>query len=190
MAFARPAGLLRARHRQPPATVSAAKLCLPHFDDKSRAYNWLRRRARRRATSVNFATPAPIISASLPRILMAEASVTPRYAASTASAVYGGNPPYLDARTAPILVPRGEASGDVEREFLADLTQRAAAAASSLACGSILAGTTSESDEYGDVAFWLDGGDFVPGREREILNALGLTSRIAPQLKVSIPALA
>ncbi|KAI0727403.1 hypothetical protein C8Q72DRAFT_840812, partial [Fomitopsis betulina] len=107
-----------------------------------------------------------------------------RFAASTASVLYGDNPPYLGAQIAPILAPRGEASGQVEREFLAELTQRAAAAALSLACGSILAGRTSESDEYGDVALWLGKGDFGLGREREILDALALRSRLTPRPKV------
>ena len=118
---------------------------------------------------------------------MAEASVT-RYAAATASAVCGGNPPYLDVRGVPVIVPRGEASGDVDRELLVNLTQRAASAASSLACGSILAGTTSETDEYGDIAFWLGEGNFGPGHEHKILDALGAKPRMTPESKVSIQA--
>lgn len=168
MASARPTGWLRARH---------ARHSLPHFDNKTRACNWL----QRRAASVNLASSAPITLPSLPRILM---DVT-RFAASTASVLYGDNPPYLGAQIAPILAPRGEASGQVEREFLAELTQRAAAAALSLACGSILAGRTSESDDYGDVALWLGKGDFGLGREREILDALALRSRLTPRPKVS-----
>ena len=114
---------------------------------------------------------------------MAQASVT-RFAAATASALYGASPPYLVIDGVPVLVPRGEAPGDVVREFLVNLTRRAASAASALACGSILAGATSETDEYGDIAFWLGEGDFGPGREREVLDALGLKSCTTPESKV------
>lgn len=134
---------------------------------------------------MNLASTEPIISASLPRYPMAEASVT-HYAAATASAVYGRHPPSLDVQGVPILVPRDEASSGVDRTFLAHLTQSAASVASSLACGSVLAGTTSETDEYGDVAFWLGEGEFGLGREHDIFDALGLKSRITQESKVSM----
>ena len=45
-------------------------------------------------------------------------------------------------------------SGEVE-EYVNELTAEANEAAASLFCGSILAGQSSETDEYGDVGVWL-----------------------------------
>ncbi|KAI0356308.1 hypothetical protein OH77DRAFT_1520368 [Trametes cingulata] len=59
-------------------------------------------------------------------------------------------------------------------QFLRDLTASSNAAAVSLACGSILAGQSSETDEYGDIAVWLGDGEFGPGHELEVLASLGL----------------
>ncbi|KAI0633623.1 hypothetical protein C8Q77DRAFT_1115963 [Trametes polyzona] len=64
------------------------------------------------------------------------------------------------------------------RTYLKQLARVANNAAASLACGSILAGHTSEADEYGDVAVWLGPGDFGPGHERDALAALGLADKI------------
>ncbi|KAH9924411.1 uncharacterized protein B0H18DRAFT_1119946 [Fomitopsis serialis] len=113
---------------------------------------------------------------------MAQASIT-RAAAATASAVYGNSPPYIDVDNTdtPVLVLRDQSSNSVDVGFLSSLTLRAGAAASSLACGSILAGQNSESDEYGDVAFWLGRGDFGTGHEPDIIDALGLKT---PESKV------
>lgn len=58
--------------------------------------------------------------------------------------------------------------------YLKRLSQNANAAAASLFCGSILAGHTSEADEYGDVAIALGHGTFGPGHELDVINALGL----------------
>jgi hypothetical protein len=46
------------------------------------------------------------------------------------------------------------ASSEVE-EYVNELTTEANEAAASLFCGSILAGQSSEADEYGDVGVWL-----------------------------------
>ncbi|KZT68317.1 hypothetical protein DAEQUDRAFT_339295 [Daedalea quercina L-15889] len=116
---------------------------------------------------------------------MAEVNVT-RYAAATATTVYGKNPPFLalGSHGVPVLAPRDRSAQDVDADFLSSIALRAAAAASSLACGSVLAGTTSESDEHGDVAFWLGEGDFASGHELEILDALSLRARMTSDLKV------
>ncbi|KAH9830753.1 uncharacterized protein C8Q71DRAFT_320891 [Rhodofomes roseus] len=117
---------------------------------------------------------------------MTETSVTRSAAAATASALYGNSPPYLDVdnKGTPVLFPRDRSSTDVDVGYLSNLTLRAGAAASSLACGSILAGPNSESDDYGDVAFSLGQGDFGAGQELGILDALGLKSRMTPESKV------
>lgn len=61
------------------------------------------------------------------------------------------------------------------RNYLRQLTRSANAAAASLACGSILAGHTSETDEYGDVAIWLGSdGEHGTGHELDVLSLLGL----------------
>ncbi|EMD32114.1 hypothetical protein CERSUDRAFT_119084 [Gelatoporia subvermispora B] len=73
---------------------------------------------------------------------------------------------------------------DVQTQmFLGDLTLSANAAATSLACGSILAGQTSETDEFGDVAFWLGEGPYGRGLENEVLKALGFGGRL-PSVKM------
>ena len=70
------------------------------------------------------------------------------------------------------------ASGEAE-ENVTELTAEANEAAWSLFCGSILAGQSSETDEYGDVGVWL--GDLEIGPEASepeseaILEALSLT---------------
>ena len=63
--------------------------------------------------------------------------------------------------------------------YLKELMCVANAAATSVFCGSVLAGHTSEADEFGDVALFLGPGgdpgvDFGPGHERDVVNALGL----------------
>lgn len=66
------------------------------------------------------------------------------------------------------------------------LTHLANAAAASIASGSVLAGQTSESDEFGDVGFWLGAGSHGPGNEQETLRALGLAGRTSQQVSPSI----
>lgn len=56
---------------------------------------------------------------------------------------------------------------------LVHLAQQASSA-NALACGSILAGPSSDSTEYGDVGIWLGEGPYGRGCEREVLDALGL----------------
>jgi len=70
------------------------------------------------------------------------------------------------------------------REYLEDLTFSANNAANSLACGSLLAGQTSESDEYGDVSFWLGEGDYSKGHERDVLKALKLEPSFGHHLEI------
>ncbi|KAJ7928628.1 hypothetical protein B0H13DRAFT_1597416, partial [Mycena leptocephala] len=56
-------------------------------------------------------------------------------------------------------------------ESLATSAQRAA---TSVLCSSILAGHTSESDDFGDTAVWLGQGAFGKGQEQAVLKTLGL----------------
>ena len=39
---------------------------------------------------------------------------------------------------------------------------------------SILAGLRSESDEFGDMGVWLGAGDYGKGREKDVIDALGM----------------
>ena len=60
------------------------------------------------------------------------------------------------------------------------------AAAASVLCGSILAGHTSDADDFGDVAVYLGPGNFGPRHEREALwslsvrNVLDLNMTLSP----------
>ena len=69
-------------------------------------------------------------------------------------------------------------SGEV-KEYLDELTVEANKAAASLFCGSILAGQSSEADEYGDVGVWLGDLETGPASSRSeseaIVEALSLT---------------
>lgn len=87
-----------------------------------------------------------------------------------------------------LLVPAGEQAVQLATEGQAPpaLTRAAAAAAASIACGSVLAGPTSESDEFGDVGFWLGVGvahslGRSPDGAQETLRALGLAARHGQQ---------
>lgn len=69
-------------------------------------------------------------------------------------------------------------SGEVE-DYLNELTVEANEAAASLFCGSILAGQSSEADEYGDVGVWLGDVEIGPTSSKSeseaIVDALSLT---------------
>ncbi|KAI0674832.1 hypothetical protein C8Q78DRAFT_1009138 [Trametes maxima] len=79
-------------------------------------------------------------------------------------------------------VPPGLDANDLAQSvqhYLRQLSVGANAAAASLFCGSILAGHTSEADEFGDIAFWLGDGDYGAGHEAAILDLLGLNNVIS-----------
>jgi len=66
-----------------------------------------------------------------------------------------------------------------EANFLEDLTRTAHVTGASLACSSVLAGLTSESDEFGDVGILLPsasvrGNISEEDKEKQILTLLGL----------------
>jgi hypothetical protein len=73
----------------------------------------------------------------------------------------------------------GKPAGSEVEEYLNDLTVEVNKAAASLFCGSILAGQSSETGEYGDVGVWL--GDLEVGptsnkpEPEAIVEALSLT---------------
>ncbi|KAF9653010.1 hypothetical protein BDM02DRAFT_3108680, partial [Thelephora ganbajun] len=73
---------------------------------------------------------------------------------------------------------RRDTSGEVE-EYVNELTAEANEAAASLFCGSILAGQSSETDEYGDVGVWLGDLEIGPAASKSdseaIVEALSLT---------------
>ncbi|PSS30950.1 hypothetical protein PHLCEN_2v2519 [Hermanssonia centrifuga] len=68
-------------------------------------------------------------------------------------------------------------------DFLTELTACANAAATSAACGSILAGHNSETDEFGDIAFWLGPGSYEQGNELAVLRALDLPVGSHPEIE-------
>jgi len=60
------------------------------------------------------------------------------------------------------------------QDYFHKLASSAQAAATFLACSSILAGQGSESDDFGDTSVWLGEGDFGEGHETSILSKLGM----------------
>ncbi|KAI0063699.1 hypothetical protein BV25DRAFT_1824271 [Artomyces pyxidatus] len=72
----------------------------------------------------------------------------------------------------------------VIQDYLEDLTRLANTVASASACGSILAGQGSESDDFGDVGVWLGEGTFGAGHGDEVLKALKLQSWLDDGRKV------
>jgi len=66
--------------------------------------------------------------------------------------------------------------------FLEETTRASFEVASTLLCGSVLAGKTSESDEYGDVGLWI--GDLKHGTATDVLKRLGLDSWLKQGAKV------
>jgi hypothetical protein len=86
-------------------------------------------------------------------------SATTAAVAATIRTLYGakGAPASLGANTdATILSPPGASSPPPPvREYLTALARSAHDAAESAACGSALAGQSSESDEFSDVALWI-----------------------------------
>jgi hypothetical protein len=61
------------------------------------------------------------------------------------------------------------------RVYLRDLASAANSTANENACGSVLAGQTSEADEFGDICLWLGTGLYGEGHEADILRALNLS---------------
>ena len=89
----------------------------------------------------------------------------------------GSSPaPYFDS-SRHILTGIGvSVPSDIIKGQIEALVEAAEAAATSLACGSILAGQGSEGDDHGDVGLWLGKGAYGKGYESEVLDALGLQS--------------
>ncbi|KAI0915651.1 hypothetical protein AcV5_003515 [Taiwanofungus camphoratus] len=100
------------------------------------------------------------------------------------SAELPSNSDALERGVIALLPPDAPANNRPQEEFLSALTLGANDAASSTACGSILAGQTSESDEYGDIAFWLGEGNFNKGNEKAVIKALGLQFWLSQETKV------
>lgn len=72
-----------------------------------------------------------------------------------------------------------------ETGLVADLTRAAHATSASLACSSVLAGLSSESDEFADVAIMLPVSGGEGDRETEIVRLLGLAHWLDSGGKVS-----
>ncbi|KAJ7350252.1 hypothetical protein DFH08DRAFT_860840 [Mycena albidolilacea] len=75
-----------------------------------------------------------------------------------------------------VAAPTDQLAADLE-----SLAATAQSAATSVLCSSILAGHTSESDDFGDAAIWLGQGAFGKGHEQAVLSSLGIQGgRISP----------
>ncbi|KAF8629206.1 hypothetical protein AX17_005791 [Amanita inopinata Kibby_2008] len=68
----------------------------------------------------------------------------------------------------------GHAVSNETRKYLGDLTIYAENTAEFMGYSSILAGPGSESDDTGDVAFWLGSGDHFKNNANAVLSRLGL----------------
>ena len=64
---------------------------------------------------------------------------------------------------------------DAQIAYFDALAAAAQQAADSLLCSSILAGHSSESDEFADIGIFLgEGADYSKGNEKQVLKSLGL----------------
>ena len=60
------------------------------------------------------------------------------------------------------------------RVFLRDLASTTNSTANENSCGSVLVGQGSDTDEFGDICFWLGNGPYGQGHEANVLRALNL----------------
>ena len=60
------------------------------------------------------------------------------------------------------------------RVYLRDLASTANSTANENSCGSVLVGQGSDTDEFGDICFWLGNGPYGEGHEANVLRALNL----------------
>jgi hypothetical protein len=60
------------------------------------------------------------------------------------------------------------------RVFLRDLASTSNSTANENSCGSVLVGQGSDTDEFGDICFWLGNGPYGQGHEANVLRALNL----------------
>ncbi|KAJ7497131.1 hypothetical protein FB451DRAFT_1210248 [Mycena latifolia] len=73
-----------------------------------------------------------------------------------------------------LILPRGLPEPTDQLPYLESLASAAQRAADSVLCSSILAGHSSESDDFADVSVWLGQGSYGKGNEHAVLNKLGL----------------
>ena len=73
-----------------------------------------------------------------------------------------------------VLAPVGVSLSEEVSKSLCALAKEAQEKAYARACSSLLVGESSESDDTGDVAFWLGAGDY--GGADKVLRALGITA--------------
>lgn len=78
-----------------------------------------------------------------------------------------------------MLVPAESKPNPETETYLASLVRAAHRAGASLLCSSVLAGRGSESDEFGDVAFWVGevGDDAQAGDTLQALGLMGMLER-------------
>ncbi|KAJ6558574.1 hypothetical protein DFH09DRAFT_986634 [Mycena vulgaris] len=81
-----------------------------------------------------------------------------------------------------LLLPHGVPAPADQLVYLESLASAAQQAADSIPCSSILAGHSSESDDFADLSVWLGQGAYGPGNAQAVLAKLGLDSggRVAP----------
>ncbi|KAJ7078911.1 hypothetical protein B0H15DRAFT_859706 [Mycena belliarum] len=103
-------------------------------------------------------------------------SQTLRAVAATAQRLQSASTTFLPQRR--LIVPNGvsEPTGQLLKD-LETLASAAHSAADSVLCSSILAGHSSESDDFADVSVWLGPGSYGKGNEQTVLNKLGLDSK-------------
>lgn len=86
----------------------------------------------------------------------ATASVSP-FVANTVRKLYADQDSPNLSGTASVLSPSAASIPASAKGYLKSLAGSAQTAAESLGCGSILAGLSSESDDFSDIAFWIPG---------------------------------
>ncbi|KZS93059.1 hypothetical protein SISNIDRAFT_98743 [Sistotremastrum niveocremeum HHB9708] len=93
-------------------------------------------------------------------------------------------PDYLSVIPGSVQAAHPEGPPSEVREYLINLVRCAHTVANAHSCSSVLAGAGSESDEYGDVAFWL--GDIDVNGGEDAVGRLGLSHWISDPSKMTV----
>jgi len=94
----------------------------------------------------------------------------------------------LEFKASRLLLYSSSQPSEQAQIYLYQLAKDAQAEALSLLCSSLLVGQGNESDEYGDVAFWVGNGEF--GVAENVLDALGIAGEVRTMSHVVIYYLA
>jgi len=96
--------------------------------------------------------------------------------AATAELLISQSSRKLDFKASRLLLFSSSQPSEQAQMYLYQLAKDAQAEAFSLLCSSLLVGQGNESDEYGDVAFWVGKGEF--GVAENVLHALGIAGEV------------